>query len=316
MVPLLNRSPTAPLSGTARRLFDGVLTAWAAVSLTFFALRLSAGDPVAGLLSHGLTTSEQAEQLRHRLGYDLPLLQQYVHYLGQLVRGDLGVSLYSGQPVTELIGSALPSTLGLAGSSLLIAIPLGAVLGGVAGWSSQPTLRRLAGTLASLATSLPVAATGVIGLLILGRLGGADSPAPQPGLWLPATVLGWAAAGPFARAVQAGLQSTRHSPFILAARARGLRQNGRLIWHAVRPTLPAIASLLAVEVAFLFAGTVVIETVFSRPGLGRILVRSILQGDFPIAQALVGLSALFYVAAQVVADSLARSADPRLRGRA
>lgn len=316
MVPLLNRSSTAPVSSTTRRLLDGLLTAWAAVSLTFFALRLSAGDPVAGLLSHGLTTSQQAEQLRHRLGYDLPLLQQYVHYLGQLVRGDLGVSLYSGQPVTELIGSALPSTLRLAGSSLLIAIPVGAVLGGVAGWGSRPSVRRLAGTLASLATSLPVAATGVIGMLILARLGTANSPAPQPGLWLPAIVLGWAAAGPFARAVQAGLESTRHSPFILAARARGLRQNGRLIWHAARPTLPGIASLIAVEVAFLFAGTVVTETVFSRPGLGRILVRSILQGDFPIAQALVGLSALLYVATQVLADALARSADPRLRERA
>jgi len=270
---------------------------------------------VVALLAQGLTSNEQAEQLRQRLGYDLPLFQQYVHYLGRLARGDLGVSLYSGQPVTELIGAALPSTLGLAGASLLIAIPLGTLLGGVAGWGGRPALRRLAGTLASLLTSLPVAATGVIGLLILGRLGGSDPGSAQTGLWLPAAVLGCAAAGPFARAVQAGLQSTRRSAFILAARARGLRQNGRLIWHAARPTLPAIASLLAVEAAFLFAGTVVTETVFSRPGLGRTLVRSVLQGDFPIAQAIVGLSALIYVGTQVIADGLARSADPRLRER-
>ncbi len=315
MVPLLNRSSTSPVSGPIRRLFDGLLIAWAAVTLTFFALRLSAGDPVASLLSHGLTTRQQAEQLRQRLGYDLPLIQQYVHYLGSLARGDLGVSIYSGQPVMVLLRAALPSTLALAGASLMIAIPLGAVLGGLAGWGSQPILRRLAGTLASLSTSLPVAATGVIGLLILGGRSGPDSPAVQPGLWLPAAVLGWAAAGPFARAVQAGLRSSRHAPFILAARARGLRPNGRLIWHAARPAVPAIASLLAVEAAFLFAGTVVTETVFSRPGLGRTLVRSILQGDFPIAQAIVGLSALVYVATQLVADGLARSADPRLRER-
>ena len=315
MVPLSNRPSPSPVGGPTRRLFDALITAWAAVSLTFFALRLSARDPVAGLLSQGLTSSEQAEQLRRRLGYDLPLFQQYLHYLGRLLRGDLGVSLYSGQPVSELIGAALPSTIALAGASLLIAIPLGALLGGVAGWGSLPTFRRLAGTLASLFTSLPVSATGVIGLLILGRLAGSDPPPSQTGLWLPAAVLGSAAAGPFARAVQAGLQSTRRSPFILAARARGLRQNGRLIWHAARPTLPAIASLLAVEAAFLFAGTVVTETVFSRPGLGRTLVRSILQGDFPIAQAIVGLAALIYVATQVIADGLARSADPRLRER-
>ena len=315
MVPLSNRPQTSPVGGPTRRLFDGLITAWAAVSLTFFALRLAAGDPVAGLLSQGLTSSEQAEQLRRRLGYDLPLFQQYLHYLGRLVRGDLGVSLYSGQSVAKLIGAALPSTLGLAGASLMIAIPLGALLGGVAGWAGPPTLRRAAGTLASLLTSLPVAATGVIVLLIQASLGGSGPPSAQSGLWLPAAVLGCAAAGPFARAVQAGLRSTRRSPFILAARARGLRQNGRLMWHAARPSLPAIASLLAVEAAFLFAGTVVTETVFSRPGIGRTLVRSILQGDFPIAQAIVGLAALSYVATQLIADGLARSADPRLRER-
>ncbi|MGH2621664.1 MAG: hypothetical protein ACRDHG_14015, partial [Anaerolineales bacterium] len=203
MVPLSNRPSTSPLSSPTRRLLDGLITAWAAVSLTFFALRLSAGDPVAGLLSQGLTSSDQAEQLRRRLGYDLPLLQQYVHYLGRLVRGDLGVSLYSGQSVTGLIGDALPSTLGLAGASLLIAIPLGTLLGGLAGWGGLPSLRRLAGALASLFTSLPVAATGVFGLLILGRLGGSEPPSSQTGLWLPAAVLGCAATGPFARAVQA-----------------------------------------------------------------------------------------------------------------
>ena len=104
-----------------------MLTAWAAISLTFFALRLSAGDPVASLLSQGLTTSEQAEALRQRLGYDLPLFQQYLHFMGGLLRGDLGVSLYSGQPVTALIRAALPSTLQLAGLSLAIAIPLGGI---------------------------------------------------------------------------------------------------------------------------------------------------------------------------------------------
>ena len=311
MVPLPDRLAAAPIANLARRLFEGLLTAWAAISLTFFALRLSAGDPVASLLSQGLTTSEQAEALRQRLGYDLPLFQQYLHFMEGLLRGDLGVSLYSGQPVTALIRAALPSTLQLAGLSLAIAIPLGGILGALAAWARRSTLRRAAGAAASLATALPVATTGVISLLLFSRL--IRSQAPDLGVWLPAAVLGYAASGPFARVVQAGLESTLQAQFILAARARGLRKGSRMFWHALRPALPPVISLLALETAFLFAGTAVTETVFSRPGLGRTLVRSILQADFPIAQAIVGLSALFYVATQVVADGLAWAADPRLR---
>jgi ABC-type dipeptide/oligopeptide/nickel transport system permease component len=283
------------------------LTAWAAVSLTFFALRFSAGDPVAALLSQGLASVERAAEIRQRLGYDLPVVQQYFHFLSGLLRGDLGVSLFSGQPVSAVLAAALPSTLQLAAASLAIALPLGAALGGAAGWSRNRAVRRIAGGLASLTIAVPVAGTGVAALWLTAQLGG------RAGLWLPAAVLGWALAGPFARAVQAGLQTTRRSAFITAARARGLRENSRLVWHAIRPSLPPIFSLLAVEIAFLFAGTVVTETVFSRPGLGRTLVRSILQGDYPIAQAIVGLSAVVYVATQVAADGLGQAADPRLR---
>jgi ABC-type dipeptide/oligopeptide/nickel transport system permease component len=100
---------------------------------------------------------------------------------------------------------------------------------------------------------------------------------------------------------------------MLAARARGLRRGPRLLWHALRPALPPVVSLIAIEAAFLFGGTVVTETVFSRPGLGRLLVGSILQGDFPVAQGLVVLSALVYTLSHVVADTLGLVLDPRLR---
>ena len=139
--------------------------------------------------------------------------------------------------------------------------------------------QRAATTLSGLATSLPVATTGVISLLIVSLLARGQVRGIQ--LWLPALVLGFAASGPFARAVHSGLESSLSSPFILAAKARGLRRSRRLYWHALRPALPAAIALIALEAAFLFAGAVVTETVFSRPGLGRTLVRSILQADFP-----------------------------------
>ncbi len=311
MVPLSERPRITALVPLARRLSVGLLTALAAVSLTFFALRLAAGDPVASLLSQGLTTPEQAEAMRRSLGYDLPLFQQYLHFLANFARGDLGVSLYSGQSVTAIIGSQVSSTVQLAGLSLAVALPLGIFLGSVSSWKTRPAAQRAATTLSGLATSLPVATTGVISLLIVSLLARRQVSGVQ--LWLPALVLGYAAAGPFARAVHAGLESSLNSPFILAAKARGLRRGRRMYWHALRPALPAAIALIALEAAFLFTGTVVTETVFSRPGLGRTLVRSILQADFPVAQGIVALAALIYVGSQVLADGLGWVLDPRLR---
>ncbi|MFQ5921718.1 MAG: ABC transporter permease [Anaerolineales bacterium] len=311
MVPISERSRITALVTLARRLFEGLLTAVAAVTLTFFTLRLAAGDPVASLLSQGLTTPEQAEAMRRSLGYDLPLLQQYFHFLANLTRGDLGVSLYSGQSVSAIIGSQLTSTLQLAALSLAVALPLGILLGSVSSWKTRPAAQRTATTLSGLATSLPVATTGVISLLIVSLLARGQIRGVQ--LWLPALVLGFAAAGPFARAVHTGLESSLSSPFILAARARGLRRGRRMYWHALRPALPAAIALIALEAAFLFSGAVVTETVFSRPGLGRTLVRSILQADFPVAQGIVALAALIYIGSQILADGLGWVLDPRLR---
>lgn len=284
-----------------------MLTALAAVTLTFFALRLAAADPVASLLAQGLMSVEQADRLRHALGYDLPLLQQYLHFLSGLAQGEFGLSLYSGQPVQQVLRGQLQATLQLGGLALAIAAVFGTPLGLLAAAAGSRSLRSASSVIANLATSLPVSITGVLALLLLSDLFAA------PGLLLPALVLGAAASGPFARSLHAGLSSSLRSPFVLAARARGLRRGGRIYWHALRPALPPAISLLALQAAFVFSGTVVTEVVFSRPGLGRTLVRSILQGDYPVAQAIVGLAAVAYVGSQLVADGLGWALDPRTR---
>jgi ABC-type dipeptide/oligopeptide/nickel transport system permease component len=130
---------------------------------------------------------------------------------------------------------------------------------------------------------------------------------------MPALVLGFATAGAIARVARASLDESIEAPYMLAARARGIRQSMRLLWHALRPALPPVVSLSALEAAFLFSGTVVTETVFSRPGLGRLLVSSILQGDYPVALGLVALAAIFYTASLVTGDLIAMALDPRLR---
>ena len=154
----------------------------------------------------------------------------------------------------------------LAAISLAIALPLGILLGSASSWKTRPAAQRTASTLSGLATSLPVATTGVISLLIVGFLAKGQARGVQ--LWLPALVLGFAASGPFARAVHSGLESSLSSPYILAAKARGLRRGRRIYWHALRPALPAAITLIALEAAFLFAGAVVTETVFSSAGVG------------------------------------------------
>lgn len=316
MVPLPHRTAPDPLSFLAGRILTGLVTAWAAVSLTFFALRLGAGDPVASLLAQGLATDAQAEALRHDLGLDQPLLVQYARFLVGLVQGDIGVSIYTSRPVVDVIREQFGPTLELGSAGLALAAVLGLGLGIAAAWKETTPLGRLAGGLAGLATALPVAVTGILAILLHGLVLQAAPAVAWSGirhLILPALVLGFASSGAIGRVVQAGLLESLREPYVLAARARGVRPGPRLLWHALRPVLPPAISLGALEAAYLFGGTVVTETVFSRPGLGRLLVGAILQGDYPVAQGVVALAALFYTASQVVADALALALDPRLR---
>ncbi|MEW6567834.1 MAG: ABC transporter permease [Chloroflexota bacterium] len=316
MVSLPDRPAPRTLTALGTRLVIGLATAWAAVSLTFFALRIGGGDPVASLLAQGLATPAQAQALRYQLGLDQPLLTQYLRFLGDLVRGRLGVSLYTSQPVGVVVAEQLPPTAQLASLGLMLAVAFGLTLGVTAACRERGLIGRASDGLAGLATALPVAFTGILAILVSGLM--RDILAPPAWtvarrLLLPALVLGFASSGAIARVVQFGLRESLRAPYVLAARARGLPPGPRLLWHALRPVLPPAVSLSALEAAYLFGGTVVTETVFSRPGLGRLLVGSILQGDYPVAQGIVVLAALVYTATQVLADAAAVLLDPRLR---
>jgi len=318
VVPIFDRSAPRTLAGTIlRRILEGLLTAWSAVSLTFFALRIGVGDPVDSLLSQGLATAEQAQALRHELGFDLPLLQQYARYLLQLLRGDLGTSLYTARPVSRVIAEQFSSTLQLALGAFAFALILALMLGTIAAWHKDSRSGRLASAIAGLATALPVAFTGIIAILALSSVLSLLQPGAFTG-WLqhsllPVMVLGFASAGGIARVVQAGLRETMDTPYLMSARARGIGEMRLLLIHALRPALPPVISMSALQAAFLLTGTVVTETVFARPGLGRLLVTSILQGDYPVAQGIVVLAAILYTATGLAADILSLVSDPRMR---
>ncbi len=312
MVSTPNR-PGSSLKTILKRLLEGAATVWAAVTITFFALRIAGGDPTSSLLAQGLVSNAQAEELRRSLGLDSPLLIQYLEYLRNLIRGDFGTSLFTRQSVLDIILQQLPSTLELAITALIIAIFLGVALGIISVWKKRTFLGPSSENLSSLATALPVAFTGILALLLAQWLHHATGiNLSTIDILLPALVLGIASAGPIAKVAHGSLEESISSPYIMAARARGIKQDRRLLWHALRPALPTIITLIALEAAFLFAGTVVTETVFSRPGLGRLLIQSILQSDFPVVQGIVILAAIFYTISHVFADLIAWRLDPRL----
>lgn len=317
MVSLLNRPASNTLIAIGQRAIQAILTALTAVSFTFFTLRLAAGDPLSSLLAQGLATPEQVQQLRITLGLDQPLLRQYIDFIISIFKGNLGISLYTRRPVLEIIFEQFQHTAALAILALAIALLLGFGLGIIAAWKRDSLPAWLAESISGLATSLPVSFTGILVLLGLALLANSSSPIRPANdllreLVLPASVLGFASSGAIARVIQAGLEESLLAPYMLAARARGIKGPGRLLWHALRPSLPPAVSLIALEAAFLFAGTVVTETVFSRPGIGRLLVNSILQGDYPIAQGVVVLAALIYTFSYSLAEILSFLIDPRL----
>jgi peptide/nickel transport system permease protein len=299
------------------------VTIWLVTSLVFFAIRLTHIDPVSALLSQGLATPAQASALRASLGLDRPLWQQYLDFLGGILRGDLGRSLFSDQPVGETIVSGLRFTAPLAATAWGLAVLLGLVVGSLASRSRAAeagSLMRLAArvlnALLALGTATPVTWSGLLILwAAVPLLANATSGFARDllSLLLPALTLALASGSSLGRVTQAGLFSARTEQFHLAARARGVPPGWRLEWQALRTTLAPVISLSGVEAAFLLGGTMVTETLFSRPGLGRVLVEAILRGDYPLVQAVVAVAAAGYALFNLLADVVAAWLDPRLR---
>ncbi|MBN1266841.1 MAG: ABC transporter permease [Anaerolineales bacterium] len=316
MVSTINRAEHRILILLIRKSGEALLTAWTAVTLTFFALRATTSDPTVNLLAQGLASPEQVARLNASLFLDQPLLTQYGHFLLGLLNGDLGISFYTHRSVTLTLAEQLRPTLELGALSVLFLLVFAALLGITAAWQHNKPAGRAASWLADMLTTLPVALVGLLFLYLFASIRqhyGTGSSVFYT-LALPAFVLGLSMSGAVARILKSSLLDVLQEPYILAARARGLRKNGRLLWFALRPALPPAVSLSALEIAYLFSGTVVTENIFSRPGLGRLLVSSILQGDFPVAQGVITLAALFYTLTHFFAQTLSLLIDPRLRG--
>ncbi|MFF4116798.1 ABC transporter permease [Streptomyces sp. NPDC001714] len=298
----------------ARRLCTGVLVVWGAATVAFAALHMVPGDPVVVLLGGSTPSSEVVAQTRHELGYDRPVTVQYFDYLGHLARGDLGQSFQLHQPVGKVIAEQLWPTAQLTAVGFTLALA-GALVLALAG-TGHPVLRRVGAGLELLMISAPGFWVGVLLLSVFSfRLGlfpvvSGDS---ASGLVLPAVTLALGLMGTFAQVMREGLDQVLTEPFVLSSRARGSTETTVRLRHALRHALLPVITLSGWVVGALLGGSVLVETIFSRQGIGRVMAGAITGRDLPLVTGIAVVSAVVFTLANIAVDLLYRVVDPRLR---
>jgi peptide/nickel transport system permease protein len=299
-----------------RKLLGAIPLLLGVATLVFVVMRLLPGDPAALMLSEAGGSAEAIAALRADLGFDDPIAVQYGHYLLSLLRGDLGTSLFSHRPVVTIIAEQLPSTIELAVAAMLVAISLGTVLGILAAAKQGTWLDALARAVAVAGGSVPIFWSALLLIWLLSlRLG--SLPATGQGglahLIMPALVLGFASSGAIARLVRASLLEVLAQDFVNTARAKGLGEGVILIRHALKNALIPVITVIGLQFGFLLGGTVVTETIFSRQGIGQLVVNAILWKDFPVVQGVVLLAAVVYTVVNLSVDLAYTFLDPRIR---
>jgi peptide/nickel transport system permease protein len=284
----------------------------------FLILHLVPGD-VADLLASQARAGispEQTAELRQRLGLDAPIAVQYVRWLGKALTGDLGRSYYTNRLVADTIIEQIPATLRLAGAAMLLAVALGGSLGIVAALNQNTWIDSFALTFSLGGLSVPMFWSGLMLIYLFAvQLNWLPVTTDQSwrGLVLPATVLAYDTAAFITRMVRTSVLEILRQDYVTTARAKGLRERVVIARHVMKPALPPIATLLGLLAGRLLGGTVVVETVFARQGLGRLAVDSILYKDYFLVQGIVLFVALVYVLINLLVDISYFWLDPRVR---
>jgi peptide/nickel transport system permease protein len=305
----------SPWRVVAIRIGHSVLVLWGAVTLTFLALHLVRGDVVDAIVGNNMSvTPAVREQIARQYGLGEPLWQQYLSYLGRLVGGDLGVSYQLDEPVTRVIGSEIGPTLQLMALATLFAAVLSLVMA-ILSARRGSWLRGLFRTLEVAGVAIPQFWIGIL-LLTVFSFGLNWFPVVSGGpvgLVLPAITLGLPLVGVLAPVLREGMERALEEPFVITVRARGAGERTVLTRHVLRHALAPAVTLLGLLSASLAGGAVVVEQVFSRPGIGQVLTTAVVNKDIPVVLGIVLLTALFYVVVNLIVDLLYPLIDPRLR---
>jgi peptide/nickel transport system permease protein len=291
--------------------------------LVFSLIHLVTGDPVR--LALGTRYSQESyDALRERNGLDLPLVEQYVRWVGRALTGDLGVSFRSGDPVTGLIAERLPATLTLAFAAILLALLIAVPLGTLSALRPRSITDRLATVVSQIGISVPDFWLAIVLILVFaGTLGWLPSGGYVPltddpvgwlqRLILPTIAVGIVSGSVITRFVRSSVLEELGSDHVRTAQAKGLPTRQVFTWHVLRNALLPLVTVTGVQLAYLLSGVVVVEIVFSWPGLGQLALQAVEARDYPVLQGAVLLFALVFLVINLLVDLLYTRIDPRIR---
>lgn len=289
----------------------------------FFLLRIAPGDPAAIIAGDDATTQD-IEAIRAKLGLDRPMLEQFFVWCWRLLQGDLGISIFSNLPVTQLIAQRLEPTLALTISTLLVAVVLAVPMGVLAAWKARSLADRLVMGFAVMGFAVPVFLAGYILIYVFSiKLGWLPVQGYRPiaqGLWpfvegliLPSVALGTTYCALIARITRASMLEVLSQDYIRTAESKGLATPRVLLLHALKNSAVPIVTVIGIGIALLISGVVITETVFNIPGLGRLTVDAVLKRDYPIVQGLILVFAAGKVLVNLMIDISYAFLDPRIR---
>lgn len=297
------------------RLFQALLGLIFITTLVFFLVRLT-GDP-ARILMSDFAPLELREQLAERLGLDRPLHEQYISYMGGLFTGDLGQS-FNGRPVIDILLDRLPATASLALAALFVAIVLGLPLGILSAVYRGSAIDIFSRTVALFGQSVPAFWLAIMLVLIFAVVLRIFPVAYSQGIEsyvLPAIAIGWAAVAGIARLVRSSMLDVLDSDYVRMARAKGLPARIVIVKHAFRSAIVPVLTFGGLVLGSFLNGSVVVETVFAWPGLGKMTLDAVNSRDFPVVQGAVIMIAVFFITINLLVDLLYAYLDPRIRYR-
>ncbi len=304
-------------------MLSAIPTLLVVITFVFLATRLIGGDPVRAILGEQGGSAEQVTQLRHQLGLDRPLWEQYVAYWGDVLRGDLGTSLITGRPVLDAILLAFPFTLKLAIAALSIGIAVGVPLGVAAAVRRSSAMDYVSMAIALVGMSSPAFFLAVLLIMLFsvqlqwlpvtgaGQAG--DVADELKHIAMPAITLGMFEAALIARICRSSMLDFLHADFVLTARSKGLRERVVVFRHVLRNALLPVVAIVAIDLGNLLGGAVILETVFSRPGIGTVMVNGMFQRDYPTVQGTIAFAAMVIIFVNVAFDVVYAFLDPRIR---
>lgn len=312
----------ANLQFLARKLTGAIMVLLLVSVLVFVLMNLASGDPIAVLLGDQATSADIA-RVRAQYGLDQPLVLRYFSWLGQVVQGNLGTSIFVQLPVLQVLANRAEPTLLLAAMSVSIATLIGVPCGTLAAVRRGSKLDQIVSTIAMLAASIPSFWMGIILIRIfavkLGWLPASGFGAPDAGLLLhikhlilPAIVLGVLNSALIIRFTRSSVLDILHEDYVRTARAKGVPEFTIMVKHVLKNALIPIITVIGLTTALMIGGTVVTESVFNLPGLGSLVVQSVLRRDYPVIQGALLVIAMAYVLINFAIDLLYAVIDPRL----